>query len=231
MREPRKKKKKIRKKQQQKKKHTNGGEGLLEVTRGLSGDGEDEVLALELEVLLVDGPELGKGPGDEHLVEGGLVGAPVGLAGLVDGLGVGGGLGEVDGLVLVAAALDEGDEDPLEVAGGVADDVVLEGLALDLVVLLLDGLDLGVAPGGQDLDQAVLVGAGAGNGVVEGPRVVLGAGPEPAQEGVLEVVAGLRPDVVVQVAAKGDLVLAAGLDQLVRGPGADDGNQGLVIGA
>jgi len=171
------------------------------------------------------------GAGDQNRVEGGLIGAPLSLAGIVESLGIGDGGCLVDSLVLITVALHKGHAQPLEVATGVALQVGLQGLAKALFVELGNGLDAVVGQGAEDLDDSLLVGSQSRDGVVQLLGIELRQRRHQGQDHILELAAQLRLEVRNQVLAVRGLEGLGDLQTLDNAAPGQDLDDGLLVGA
>jgi hypothetical protein len=94
---------------------TDAEQALLDAPRELLLDGTFDVVTRQSFVLGEGGPELLVAPRDQNGIELGLFRPPLALTGADQRLGVGGRLGFVDSLVLVAVGLAQRHQQPLEV--------------------------------------------------------------------------------------------------------------------
>lgn len=210
---------------------TDGQESLLDVSGELALDGGLDVVAGHGLVLEEHLAELLVGSGDEDHVEDRLVGSPLAFAGLEQGGRVGDGGVLVDAVVLLAIALHQRHAQPLEEAGCVALQVALQGVSVELLVELGDGADAVVGQRAQDLDDGLLVGADAADGVVQLLGVELRQRGHQGEDDVLELAAQLGLEVGDQVLAEVGLEGRGDLQSLDDAAAGEDLDDRLLVGA
>eukprot|EP00053_Salpingoeca_punica_P009607 m.86380 g.86380 ORF g.86380 m.86380 type:complete len:547 (+) comp15084_c0_seq8:131-1771(+) len=208
----------------------NSQEALAHVAAELVLDGAGDVDVSNLGVLLKGGLELREATQAEDLVELGLVRAPLLLAGLIELVGLLGGLGHVHRRLL-ASALDAADEEAAEVAARLGHNVLLQVALVHLGVGVLDGGQLGVGAGADDVDEGALVGAGALHGAAQAPGVKVRHILEQGNADVLKVAAELALQLLLEVLAKEGLEDQGDLGALPGRAMAEHINDGLFVGA
>jgi hypothetical protein len=157
-------------------------ESVLDISTKLPLDGLFHGVTCQLLVLLEDQRELSATASNQDLVKERLICAPTLLSGFVESLGVGLGLFDIDGGVLVARTAHQQLQQAFEVAAGVVFDVVDELLVvhcgdklsegagepegLTLVVGVFGRSDFGVGERAEYLDEDFFVGAETLDGAV-----------------------------------------------------------------
>ncbi len=121
-----------------------------------------------------DGADLGVGAGGEDGADGELFGADAGFGGAVDFGDVGvDGLRDCGGGVFGSGGGEDHAEHAFGFGGEVFADVLFEGAAVGALVGLFDGGKVSVGAADEDVVEEVFVCAGAFEGVVETPDVLL----------------------------------------------------------
>eukprot|EP00128_Syssomonas_multiformis_P008420 Colp12_sorted_trinity150504_noHs@1896 len=209
--------------------HLNDGlEALLNIARELSADGLLDALAEQLLVLLSHESKVVEGAETEDAVEGRLVSAPA-LGGSVQVPGVLLSLHGVGQLVLLPVRLDQGDQQALEVAGGLAGKVLLKVTTVHSLVGKSGSLDLCICARAQDFDQGTLVCAHTLHCVTQAEGIELIGGCHQCNNGILQVARKFALEVLDQILAVCCLEADLDLLSLLVGAVGKDIDNGLLV--
>lgn len=206
-----------------------GLESLFDIAAELVLDCLLERVACHGFVLLEDESQLAVVSLAQNGVEDGFVGAEHQLASTEKRSCVGLGLVDVSRSRLVTIGAAQRDEQTFEVAGRVANNHVFQILAINAIVMLLDGLDLVIRQSAEDFNQTILISANASKRIVDLLAVKVQDRRQKRHQKVLKVPARLRLDIFDQILAEVGLEHFLDVLSLLVVPLADDFDQSVVV--